>query len=493
MRKFISIVLLVLVGKLGLFGAQLAWTQLANAQQQSSKKLLGVHEFNIAAQPAHNLPDRVGLLQQIGAKVVRLPISWHLFEGNGKGQTAQWFWDELDAEVAAAQRAGVKLIIEVGYSPCWASSAPNKRCNDPNYFDYLQYPPINYNDYGDAMARLAGRYRGRVYAWELWNEPNLVGNWKAVNPRPAAMNDSYNLFSDLLGARQYTLLVKDSYRKIKNADPQAVVLAGSIAGGDVAYVNEMYKSGIKGYFDALSMHPYTAVYPVAPGDPKYGKSYGPDECFPNTKESKFWCFKVGVENLRKAMLAKGDNKPIWFSEFGFSSTTVWNGSGSNGQAEHLRKAVALINNWNFVPVACLYQLVDRAANDERETRFGLFDTNLNIKPAGEAYKQLIAAVKPIPISPQGEITTNTPTFVWQAVPGATSYKLWVNEYGIPNVPGKINRDFTPAQANCASDATCTVSPGVRFAPASAEWWASAYFNNGTSKLSDSMTFIVKTP
>lgn len=385
MRKFITVFLVVLFVQLGLFFSQLALPQRGTAQQQSSNKLFGVVAFNIGAQPAHNLPERVNLLQQIGAKVVRLPRSWHLMEEAGKGITRQWFWDELDADVAAAEKAGVKLIIEFAQTPCWASSAPNKRCNDPTYNEYLSYPPTNYNDYADAIARLVERYRGRVYAWELWNEPNIVKFWKLLGPRPKASNDSSNSFIALEGASQYANLVKASYSKIKNADPQTIVLAGAIAGGDIAYLNEMYKAGVKGYFDALSMHPYTETYPVNYSSPLYGKRFGPNECPTGIEAAKIWCFKDGVEGMRQAMLAQGDGKPIWFSEFGFSSTTTWNGVGLNNQAQYLLDAIALIKNWNFVPVACWYELVDRSANDNSETRYGLFDFEQKIKPAGEAF------------------------------------------------------------------------------------------------------------
>lgn len=487
MRKFISVFMLVIVLQLIFFFSQITFIRPIIAQQSSSK-LYGVHEFNIARQIGRNLPERISLMQQVGAKVVRLPVTWHLMEPQQAGITPQWFWDELDADVSAAEKAGIKVIIELGQTPCWASSAPNKRCNDSSYTDYLLYPPINYNDYANAIAKLVQRYRGRVYAWEIWNEPNLTGNWKPLGSRPLAINDLNNLFIDLKGASQYTNLVKASYSKIKSVDPKATVLAGAIAAGDVDYVNEMYKAGIKGYFDALSIHPYTGVYP----NDSSGRSYGPNECPTGVESSKLWCFKIGVERVRQAMLAKSDDKPIWLTEFGFSSTTGWNGSKfPNDQADHLRASIALINTWNFVPVACWYQLVDRYAKDDREGRFGLFNINGQIKPSGQAFKEVVSMTKPILISPKGEITTNTPSFSWQAVPGAISYKLWVNEYSNPNIPGKINRDFTPTQANCSSNSVCSVSPGVRFARASAEWWVTANFSNGSSQLSDGATFVVK--
>jgi hypothetical protein len=33
-------------------------------------------------------------------------------EENGPGDTRAWFWESLDAEVAAARAAGLKVIVE---------------------------------------------------------------------------------------------------------------------------------------------------------------------------------------------------------------------------------------------------------------------------------------------------------------------------------------------------------------------------------------------
>ncbi len=85
---------------------------------------------------------------------------------------------------------------------------------------------------------------------------------------------------------------------------------------------------------------------------------------------------------------------------------------------------------------------------------------------------------PFLLAPQGEITTDTPSFSWRAMPGAVNYLLWVNEYSEPNNNGKIDQEFSPAEANCASGTTCTVNPGVRFHPNGGRWWITAYFDSG---------------
>lgn len=490
--------------------------------QANSGRLIGVHEFSIAGRTGSAGGDPVAMIREVGAQIVRLPITWHLMEGDASGQTPDWFWQGLDAEVAAAERAGVKLLIEMGNTPCWASSDPNKRCDDGSYDAYLRFPPRDPADYGRALARVAQRYRGRVHAYEIWNEPNLVGSWPPFGPRPRAENDSWDGFADLRVARQYAEMVKATYPKVKAADPGATVLAGAIAGGDGAFLGEMYRAGAKGFFDALSMHPYTAPYPVSQSDPRYGTSYGPNECPAGVEAARLWCFKVGVERVRQVMLDQGDARPVWFSEFGFSSTTVWNGSGRNGQAEHLRQAVELINGWPFVTVAIWYQLVDLYDADDREGRFGLFDRQGRIKPAGQMFKQLLRATPatptstatatpppatptatatpppatpapsngPVLLSPSGAITTAKPTFKWRAVPGATRYLLWVNEYSDPNVPGKIRAEYSATAAGCNSDTTCKAQPRVRLSVAG-EWWVTASMGDGSTRLSNAMTFSIR--
>lgn len=451
-----------------------------NAAANTNVQLFGVHSRGIET------AKYASKIKEIGAKVVRLPITWHLMEEAGAGQTAQWFWNELDADIAAIEKAGAKPILQMSQTPCWASSDPMKRCQDANYDGYLKYPPTDVNNYGKAFARLAQRYKGRVLAYEIWNEPNFTGNWLPYRARPLASNDNYGSFIDLAAAAHYTNLVKATYSRLKAADPSAKVLAGSIAGGDVAYVQAMYKAGVKGYFDALAIHPYTDVYPN-------GKdSFGPDECPVGVRDPKFWCFQVGVENIRKAMLAAGDDKQIWFTEFGFDSNTDWNGSGAVGQATHLDRAIALIKKWTFVPVACWYELVDRNSTvNEREYQFGLFDSKLNIKPAGKKFKELMSGTnnKPVLLSPIGNTATNIPFFSWQSVLGASQYTLWVNEYATPNVPGKINKTYTPKTANCTSNGLCTVTPNVVFSKANAEWWVTAKLSSG-SFLSDTGAFTV---
>lgn len=499
MNKFISRLHLVLA----------ILTITAFAPQVFAEKLLGLHSVNLTA--LYGLPSRQTAIQQTGARVVRLPVTWHLMEESTKGVTPTWFWSQLDAEVAAANAIGTKLILTMAQTPCWASSDPAKNCATGNW--NLLYPPTNVQDYADALGRMAARYSGKVYAYEIWNEPNLIYFWAGQPSRTApGTNDPWGSFVSLAGATKYAQLVVATYPSVKAADANAFVLAGSIAGGDTEYLNTLYQnSSFKNSFDGISMHPYTAEYPGANAT---GARFGPNEC---PAGATFWCSAVGVNNLRAIMVANGNSaKDIWFTEFGFSSSHYWNGSNSldgtwdseNGQAKYLTEMVDLIKNWSFVNVACWYNLLDSAPHEprladayggEREAHYGLYYSDgTTLKPSGTAFKVAIQnmAVTPPPppppppvetlpviISPiNNVITTTAPTYNWKPFPNTTTYTVWLNNYAATGVDynGIINVNLTPAQAACTST-QCSYKPAINLLAGSSSWWVTS--NNTTSGIS----------
>jgi len=93
------------------------------------------------------------------------------------------------------------------------------------------------------------------------------------------------------------------------------------------------------------------------------------------------------------------------------------------------------------------------------------------------------------ISPTGTINTNTPTYTWNAVQGATWYYLYVNDAGTNS--GKIQTRYTAAQAGCASDSgTCSATPSTSLAAGTANWWIQTWNVNGYGPWSDAMSFVV---
>jgi len=91
------------------------------------------------------------------------------------------------------------------------------------------------------------------------------------------------------------------------------------------------------------------------------------------------------------------------------------------------------------------------------------------------------------ISPTGTITTNTPTYTWNAVSKATSYCLWVTD----STRTPFQQWYTAAQANCESGTgTCTVTPTTPLANGNASWWIDTWNSAGSGPWSERMDFIV---
>jgi hypothetical protein len=78
-------------------------------------------------------------------------------------------------------------------------------------------------------------------------------------------------------------------------------------------------------------------------------------------------------------------------------------------------------------------------------------------------------------SPSGSISSTTPTFRWDEVPGAMWYHLIVND----SKGNKINQWYLDEAAGCPpGTGHCTVSPSVELAPGSGQWWVQAWNGAG---------------
>ena len=100
-----------------------------------------------------------------------------------------------------------------------------------------------------------------------------------------------------------------------------------------------------------------------------------------------------------------------------------------------------------------------------------------------------APVAPTLRTPSGPTSTTTPTFEWDFVPTATTYRLWVDDNSSTNP--KVQADLTPAQAGCATAGTvCRHSPGVTLAAGPASWSVRASNSAGAGPWSGAMDFAI---
>lgn len=259
----------------------------------------------------------LGLIQDMGFRWVKQVFAWSDIEGAKKGH---FNWDQADAVVQNVNDAGLKLLARLDRAPAWSGAgAPNG-------------PPTNYEDFGDFCYAMASRYKGRIHAYQIWNEPNLAREWGSRPPNP----------------QEYVRLLAIAYQRIKEADPDALIIsAGLTPTGtqndevmpDTTYLEQMYQAGLPNYADMVGMHAagFKAPPELSPdelvADPN--KTYG---------EHRFNCFRH-VEELRAIMEQHGDgDRRVVILEFGWTtdprpdSPYHWHAVTEEQQADYMVRA-----------------------------------------------------------------------------------------------------------------------------------------------------------
>lgn len=208
------------------------------------------------------------------------------------------YWDELDRIVTDADRAGVKLLISVVAAPGWATADGGNGMPSRAHI----------SDFAYFMGEMAKKYRGKVGAYEIWNEQNLAHE-------NAGRVASADLYMDMLVA---------AYEAIKAGDPYAIVVSGapsstetnspSIALSDITFLRQMFADPrFRSHADVIGVHPGGASNPP---DTMWPNNPGPGPNFVTSREFYF----RRVEDVRSLMLQYGlGDRQIWITEFGWAT------------------------------------------------------------------------------------------------------------------------------------------------------------------------------
>ena len=268
------------------------------------------------------------LVAGAGFSWVKQLFPWREIEGSEKGA---FDWSRTDRIVGDAGERGLDLIVRVDHQPAWAGGGyPTNG------------PPDDQADLADFLSAAASRYRGRIRAYEIWNEPNLAREWGGQPPDPAA----------------YVELLCAGYQAIKAADPGALVVSAGLtpttqmnreAMPDVIYLEGMYDHGAAECFDVLGAH--AAGFKAPPETSPDETAADPALNHGEGAAGRIYTFRH-VEDLRRVMVERGDSaKQVAVLEFGWTSDRVhaayaWHAVTESEKAEYLVRAFRFAReNW----------------------------------------------------------------------------------------------------------------------------------------------------
>ena len=196
----------------------------------------------------------------------------------------QYNWARLDEVMAKMEGMGYKHITYViAATPQWLAKYPTQA-----HFALWLGPgtnsmPHNVEEFNKFVHNLATRYKGRIHAYEIWNEPQLA---------------DFLYPYDIKELNTLATMTKRAYKTIKSIDSKALVLGASIlprptSGGMKKAKKYLDAMKEKGYpVDAWTCH----IYPVG-----------------NTNQGELW--KQYFDETRAALKGRKTSK-LWVTETG---------------------------------------------------------------------------------------------------------------------------------------------------------------------------------
>jgi polysaccharide biosynthesis protein PslG len=332
----------------------------ASAQGTSSAPLGGVNIPGVTRGASLTSVDHeIAVAHALHAKLVRVEVPWSELEPLGPGQLDPGTLAVSDRVVADAAAAGIRVIVMVESSPCWASAAPAsllRGCVPRRSNGATSWPPRKPSAYAAFVAYLAQRYGSRLAAIEVWNEPDQANQFYFAGPDKP---------------QRYAAILKAAYPAIKHVNPGVPVLAGSLVGSNGVFLRALYAAGIKGYYDGLSVHYYDLVL-------------------------------ASLRAIHETQLENGDTKPLWLNEFGWSS--CWPRQSEEQeqacvtpatQAVDLTNTFRALAHTSYIAAEIVYKLQDSPSED-----FGALNGSGMQKPAFTALSKAF-------VSPFGSLSPVT--------------------------------------------------------------------------------------
>jgi hypothetical protein len=252
----------------------------------------------------NQLNYRMNDMNNLGIKWIRVDFDWSQIQPDN---SRSYKWSPYDKVVKAANKHHLKILAMLAYTPPWARSKQCARLNPDEQYGQ-KCSPKDPQEFGRFAGTVVARYKSQgLHAWEIWNEPNLTGYWKAIDKNNKAFVDPNG----------YARTANVAAREILRNDKASFIITGGLSPmfspkdkngmRQSYYLAKLLPKLDSRLFNGVGIHPYS--WPDLPTKvANYNAFYNVDKGRPEY-------------NLRTVIAHKGwGNKQIWATEFGASTT-----------------------------------------------------------------------------------------------------------------------------------------------------------------------------
>ena len=179
--------------------------------------------FGIAPYQRTLVPEDFPLIDELGVVWQRRACRWSSLET----EPGKWDFSGWDNYVESSKNAGKKILAILGFDAPWIYEKETSRRKItarelPLYLNYVK--------------TVVSRYRGKIDAYEIWNEPNMM-SWYGSD-------------------EEFITMTRMAIHTIRSIDPDVKILAGSFWRKPEAFIRKMLRAGVFAEADGLSFHPY---------------------------------------------------------------------------------------------------------------------------------------------------------------------------------------------------------------------------------------------
>ncbi|WP_148257657.1 hypothetical protein [Leadbettera azotonutricia] len=334
----------------------------------------------------------------LGAAWVRTTLRWTSVERE-PGKWDYSYWDEY---IDNGKTAGKKIMISLGFD------------NGYLYDDRKEHRDLTERElpyFLEYVERTVLRYKGRVDAWEIWNEPNLTF-WKGSD-------------------EHFIALAKAAAQRIRDIDPEAKIVSAAFWRTPKRYIRGMFEAGAMEHVDAVSFHPYAA----SPG------------------------YTLRLYEKLAAILADYNYRGgIWVTEVGYP-THGWYPTrvSEDKYPAYIVKTIAGLAVRGVNPIIW-YELFDEynkkkaPSNFDSENFFGIVYPDFSYKKGAFAYKlcsEYLSNTTYMPSAPERKDISKSVTSLFFRGEGRNALILW--NTGIKRTVHLAIPDAMPIMHDIASD------------------------------------------